>query len=90
MEAAFLEELGDPGRFEVRDVPDPDPEPGEVVVQVEAAALNARDGWITMTPGLAELPAVLGSDAWWADRRWAAPEISTRCWRTRTMLGGIP
>ncbi len=63
MKAAFLEELGGPGRFELRDVPDPDPEPGEVVVQIEAAALNARDGWIAMTPGRAELPAVLGSDA---------------------------
>ena len=39
------------------------PGPGEVVVQIKAAALNRRDYWITlgMYPGI-ELPCVLGSD----------------------------
>ena len=39
------------------------PDPGDVVVRIEAAALNRRDYWITqgMYPGI-ELPCVLGSD----------------------------
>ena len=40
-----------------------EPGPGEVVVELEAAALNRRDYWITqgMYPGI-EPPVVLGSD----------------------------
>jgi 2-desacetyl-2-hydroxyethyl bacteriochlorophyllide A dehydrogenase len=37
---------GTPGKFELRDVPDPQPGPGEVVVQVEACGLNHLDLWL--------------------------------------------
>ncbi|MFP6657640.1 MAG: zinc-binding dehydrogenase [Pirellulales bacterium] len=48
----------------LEDRADLDPAAGEVVVRVEAAALNRRDWWITqgMYPGI-EPPVVLGSDA---------------------------
>jgi NADPH:quinone reductase-like Zn-dependent oxidoreductase len=37
---------GQPGRFELRDVPDPKPGAGEVVVQVQACGLNHLDLWL--------------------------------------------
>jgi zinc-binding alcohol dehydrogenase/oxidoreductase len=63
MKAVFLEAFGKPGDFNLREVPDSEPARGEVVVDIDAAALNARDAWIAETPGRAELPAILGSDA---------------------------
>ena len=53
---------GDPPRFELREVPDPEPGPGEVVVALRTAALNRRDPWIWTSPGYCELPVTLGSD----------------------------
>ena len=49
--------------LELEDRPDLQPAAGEVVVQLNAAALNRRDYWITqgMYPGI-EPPVVLGSD----------------------------
>ncbi|MFT5467317.1 MAG: zinc-binding alcohol dehydrogenase/oxidoreductase [Verrucomicrobiales bacterium] len=49
--------------LEIEERPGLEPAPGEVVVQLKAAALNRRDFWITqgMYPGI-ELPIVLGSD----------------------------
>jgi zinc-binding alcohol dehydrogenase/oxidoreductase len=55
-------EFGDPPRFELAQVPDPEPGPGEVVVALRAAALNRRDPWIWTTPGYCPLPVTLGSD----------------------------
>jgi NADPH:quinone reductase-like Zn-dependent oxidoreductase len=37
---------GKPGKFELRDVPDPRPQAGEVVVQVQACGLNHLDLWL--------------------------------------------
>jgi NADPH:quinone reductase-like Zn-dependent oxidoreductase len=37
---------GTPGKFELRDVPDPQPGPGEVVVQVRSCGLNHLDLWL--------------------------------------------
>jgi NADPH:quinone reductase-like Zn-dependent oxidoreductase len=37
---------GAPGKFELRDVPDPRPDPGEAVVQVRACGLNHLDLWL--------------------------------------------
>lgn len=42
-------------------LPDPEPGPGEVRIDLVAAALNRRDWWIRIG-GKVELPAVLGSD----------------------------
>jgi NADPH:quinone reductase-like Zn-dependent oxidoreductase len=62
MRAARLVTFGETPRFELHDVPDPVPGPGEVVVDVHAAALNRRDPWIWRSPGYCELPVTLGSD----------------------------
>jgi NADPH:quinone reductase-like Zn-dependent oxidoreductase len=58
-----LGEVGGPSGLSVRDVPEPNPGPGEVLVRVRAAALNHRDVFITQGkyPGIV-LPATLGSD----------------------------
>jgi len=61
MKALVLEELKQP--LLLRERPDPEPGPGEVVVTLEAAALNRRDYWITQ--GLyprVRVPVVPGSD----------------------------
>ncbi len=54
--------FGDPPRFELREVPDPEPGSGEVVVALSTAALNRRDPWIWTSPGYCEVPVTLGSD----------------------------
>lgn len=57
--------------LEVREMPDPTPGEGEVVVDLAAAALNHRDVWITKGkyPGI-RFPAILGSDgAGWLEGR---------------------
>ncbi len=61
MKALVLEAIQSP--FVYKEVPDPEPKPGEVVVQLRAAALNRRDFFITqgLYPGI-QLPAILGSD----------------------------
>jgi zinc-binding alcohol dehydrogenase/oxidoreductase len=60
--AARLVRFGDPPTFELHDVPDPAPGPGEVVVDLRAAALNRRDPWVWTTPDYCALPVTLGSD----------------------------
>ncbi len=62
MRAAQLVSFGSPPQLELRTVPDPVPGPGEVVVDLKAAALNRRDAWIWMQPGYCRLPVTLGSD----------------------------
>lgn len=46
MKAIQLVRHGQPGVFELRDVPDPHPGNGEVVVQVQACGLNHLDLWL--------------------------------------------
>jgi 2-desacetyl-2-hydroxyethyl bacteriochlorophyllide A dehydrogenase len=46
MQAVQLLAHGQPGKFELRELPDPQPAPGEVVVQVEACGLNRLDLWL--------------------------------------------
>lgn len=50
-------------RLELREVPDPVPGPGEVLVKIAAAALNHRDLWIKLGQyaGL-QFPSIPGSD----------------------------
>jgi NADPH:quinone reductase-like Zn-dependent oxidoreductase len=61
MKALVLSEKGQPPQW--RDVPDPVPQTGEVVVRIYAAALNHRDVWIQkgQYAGL-KYPIVPGSD----------------------------
>jgi NADPH:quinone reductase-like Zn-dependent oxidoreductase len=46
MKAVQLIAHGQPGQFEMREVPDPHPGAGEVVVQVQACGLNHLDLWL--------------------------------------------
>src|SRR5215469_406492 len=46
MKAVQLIAHGKPGKFELRDLPDPHPSPDEVVVQVQSCGLNHLDLWL--------------------------------------------
>src|SRR5882672_7540239 len=46
MKAVQLIAHGQPGQLELREVPDPSPGPGEVVVEVQACGLNHLDLWL--------------------------------------------
>jgi len=46
MKAVQLVALGTPGKFELRDLPEPQPCPDEVVVQVQSCGLNHLDLWL--------------------------------------------
>lgn len=61
MRAVELRAFGGPEGLVRVELPDPEPGPGEVRVDLVAAALNRRDWWIR-TGGKARLPVVLGSD----------------------------
>ena len=65
MRAAFINNHGELDQLFVGDLPDPKPASGEVLVEVEAAALNHLDIWVRKgRPGLnLSFPHVLGSDA---------------------------
>lgn len=63
MKAVVLEELGSADALRLREVPDPVPGEGEVVIRLRAAALNHRDVYIRQgLYGGIKLPAILGSD----------------------------
>lgn len=65
MRAAHIDSHGEVERLTVGEVPNPVAGPGEVVVEVAAAALNHLDIWVRKgRPGLTlTFPHVLGSDA---------------------------
>jgi zinc-binding alcohol dehydrogenase/oxidoreductase len=62
MRALRLVEFGDPPRFELADLPEPEPGRGEVLIALRAAALNRRDPWVWTTPDYCQVPVTLGSD----------------------------
>jgi NADPH:quinone reductase-like Zn-dependent oxidoreductase len=67
VKAVVLTDYGDADKLELREVPDPKPGPGEVLVRVAAASLNPIDWKLRSGAFRAymplELPAVLGYDA---------------------------
>lgn len=65
MRAVVLREKGGPEVLRVEDVPMPEPQAGEVLVKLHAAALNKRDAWIRQGAyaGL-RYPIILGSDGY--------------------------
>jgi NADPH:quinone reductase-like Zn-dependent oxidoreductase len=76
MTALQLVAHGTPGKFELREVPDPQPAPGEAIVEVHACGLNHLDLWaeagdlpipikLPITPGceIAGLVLRVGDDA---------------------------
>ncbi|HET6847755.1 MAG TPA: alcohol dehydrogenase catalytic domain-containing protein, partial [Gaiellales bacterium] len=60
MRAVILHEHGGPEHLVTAELPDPEPRPGEVVVDLVASALNHRDVWQRTASG--NHGAVLGSD----------------------------
>lgn len=64
MRAVVLEATGGPEQLVVHDVPEPEPGPGQVVVDVRAAGVNFADVLIRLGryPQMPDLPAVLGSE----------------------------
>ncbi|MGB5704137.1 MAG: hypothetical protein WBM48_15050, partial [Polyangiales bacterium] len=61
MKAWRLYEPGGPGAFVLEDLPTPEPEPGRVLIKIEAFGLN-RSEWFTRideSPSV-KLPRVLG------------------------------
>lgn len=64
MKAVWFSRHGGPEVLEVRDVPDPEPAEGEVLVNVEAAGVNFRDVYERERPGYgADPPAIVGTEA---------------------------
>ena len=63
MQAIVIHGVGDPTQLRLEPAPDPTPGPGEVVVQLRAAALNHRDLYICrgQYAGL-RFPIIPGSD----------------------------
>lgn len=61
MRAVELRAFGGPDGLVVTELPDPEPGPGEVRLDLVAAALNRREWWLRNGHKIA-LPAVLGSD----------------------------
>jgi 2-desacetyl-2-hydroxyethyl bacteriochlorophyllide A dehydrogenase len=64
MKAIQLVAHGEPGKFELRDLPDPQPGAGEVVVQVMACGLNHLDLWLEENglPTPVQLPRTPGCE----------------------------
>ncbi|MBX4862472.1 NADP-dependent oxidoreductase [Rhizobium sophorae] len=67
MKAALLKSYGDVDQFEIGDIPTPKPGPGEILIKIEASAVNPfdlilRQGFMARFIPL-PLPAVLGGDA---------------------------
>lgn len=64
MKAAFIEEFGGPEMLIYGDVADPVAEPGEIVVDIHAASVNAADWKVRLGHynGKTEFPLILGRD----------------------------
>jgi NADPH2:quinone reductase len=64
VKAIWFEKHGGPEVLEVRDVPDPEPKEGEVLVDVEAVGVNFRDVYEREREGYgADAPAIIGTEA---------------------------
>jgi NADPH:quinone reductase-like Zn-dependent oxidoreductase len=62
MQAIVLQEFGGPEVLRLAQHPDPVPGPGEVVVELRAAALNRRDRAVRSGTNPFALPLIIGSD----------------------------
>jgi len=64
MRAWRFHEFGDIANYQIEDVPDPAPRPGEVTVRLQYAALNPADRLLIegRYPGAGELPLTVGRD----------------------------
>jgi NADPH:quinone reductase-like Zn-dependent oxidoreductase len=65
VQAAVLRDFGDPAQLRLDEFADPQPGPGEAVVELKAAALNRRDTYLrkgSLPTHRFPLPLILGSD----------------------------
>ncbi len=64
MKAMVLTQFGEPDHFALRDLPDPSPGPGEVLIRVAASGVNPVDTKFRRngSPIAPELPGILGMD----------------------------
>ncbi len=62
MKAVRIHEDGDAEVLRYDDVPDPEPQPGEVLVELRAAGLNHLDVWIRRGLPSVPKPRILGAD----------------------------
>ncbi|MFE4080226.1 zinc-binding alcohol dehydrogenase family protein [Paenarthrobacter sp. YIM B13468] len=62
MKAAVIRSWGGPEQFSVEAVPDPEPGPGEVIVELHASALNWHDVLVRQTGRGFTTPSILGID----------------------------
>lgn len=62
MKAVRIHEDGGPEVLRYEDAPDPEPKPGEVLVELRAAALNHLDVWIRKGLPSVPKPRILGAD----------------------------
>lgn len=64
MKAITLNAFGGPDAFELRDVPTPEPQAGQVLVRVQATSINPLDYQVRRGdyPDLVPLPAITGHD----------------------------
>jgi len=91
MKAIRQHEFGDADTLVLEEVPDPDPEAGQVLVRVAAAGVHLLDTSIRtgatggpfpvpelpMTPGREVAGTVVGSGPAWARRGWGGPPSLT-------------
>lgn len=93
MKAWVVERLGGPEGFRLREVPDPQPGPDEVVLRLEGLGLNLADGLLLQGAYLTRLPPpfVPGMEAvggWWQGLRgfWGSglpPFLGTEALQSR-------
>jgi NADPH:quinone reductase-like Zn-dependent oxidoreductase len=62
VKAIRIHEDGGPDVLRYEDVPDPEPKPGEVLVELRAAALNHLDVWVRRGMPSVPKPRILGAD----------------------------
>jgi NADPH:quinone reductase-like Zn-dependent oxidoreductase len=62
MKAIRIHEDGGPEVLRYEDAPDPEPKPGEVLVQLRAASLNRLDLWVRAGLPSVPKPRILGAD----------------------------
>jgi NADPH2:quinone reductase len=62
VKAVRIHEDGGPGVLLYEDVPDPEPGPGEVLVELRAASLNHLDVWVRKGLPSVPKPRILGAD----------------------------
>ena len=62
MKAIRIHEDGGPDVLRYEDAPDPEPDPGEVLIQLRAASLNRLDLWVRAGLPSVPKPRILGAD----------------------------